>query len=85
MSFGLINQTYTNQTDASLTQWQAFAREVDRLNAAAAKDTSYKLLFMARHAEGYHNAAETHYGTPEWQRHCVLERCAFHVSWRGVC
>jgi broad specificity phosphatase PhoE len=65
-NFGLINQTYTNQSDAGLTQWQAFAAEMDRLNAGAAKGTSYKLLFMARHAEGYHNAAESHYGTPAW-------------------
>ena len=26
----------------------------------------YKLLILARHAEGFHNAAESYYGTPAW-------------------
>ena len=26
----------------------------------------YKLLFIGRHGEGYHNAAESFYGTPAW-------------------
>lgn len=67
-NFGLINQTYTNQSDAGLTQWRAFVAEMDRLSTAATKGTSYTLLFlfMARHAEGYHNAAESHYGTSAW-------------------
>lgn len=26
----------------------------------------YKLLFIGRHGEGYHNAAQTFYGTPAW-------------------
>ena len=27
---------------------------------------AYKVLFLARHGEGFHNAAETYYGTPAW-------------------
>lgn len=26
----------------------------------------YKVLYMGRHGEGYHNTAETYYGTPAW-------------------
>jgi hypothetical protein len=26
----------------------------------------YKVLFMGRHGEGWHNAAESFYGTPAW-------------------
>jgi broad specificity phosphatase PhoE len=26
----------------------------------------YKVLFMGRHGEGYHNVAEAYYGTPAW-------------------
>jgi broad specificity phosphatase PhoE len=66
VNFGLINQTYTGQPASSLTQWQQFAAEVTRLNSEASKSTSYKLLFLGRHAEGYHNAAESYYGTPAW-------------------
>lgn len=28
--------------------------------------THYKLFFLGRHGEGWHNAAETFYGTPAW-------------------
>ncbi|EHY60595.1 putative phosphoglycerate mutase pmu1 [Exophiala dermatitidis] len=67
-NFGLINQSYpTDSKDsASLTQWQRFAQLIDSLNAKAAKNVDYKLLFMGRHGEGWHNAAETFYGTPAW-------------------
>lgn len=68
--FGLINQTYS--TDAAFdkcgrkTQWQKFANYVNTLNKESGDDVTYKLLWMGRHGEGYHNAAETFYGTPAW-------------------
>ncbi|KAK3671297.1 putative phosphoglycerate mutase pmu1 [Recurvomyces mirabilis] len=67
-NFGLINQTYSGTTSstANLTQWQQFQAQVAALNAAAPLNTVYKVLFMGRHGEGYHNAAETFYGTPAW-------------------
>lgn len=70
VNFGLINRTYPADigcnSAANLTQWQMFARQVYGLNEAAPADTVYKLLFMGRHGEGYHNAAQTYYGTPAW-------------------
>ncbi|KAI4124014.1 MAG: hypothetical protein LQ338_005021 [Usnochroma carphineum] len=69
-NFGLINRTYA--TDANYdpagkkTQWQRFANQVFRLNRDAPCGTQYKLLYMGRHGEGYHNAAESYYGTPAW-------------------
>lgn len=39
---------------------------MDLLNAEAGLNTVYKVLFMGRHGEGYHNAAQTFYGTPAW-------------------
>lgn len=53
-------------SSAGKTQWQQFAQVVDSLNANAARGTFYKVLFMGRHGEGYHNAAESYYGTPAW-------------------
>ena len=59
-NFGLINRTYpTTNGLINLTQWQKFSRQVDALNAAAPLNTVYKVLFMGRHGEGYHNAAQT--------------------------
>ncbi|KAI1815948.1 phosphoglycerate mutase-like protein [Poronia punctata] len=69
-NFGLINRPYS--TDGKFdphrnkTQWQRFEHYVETLNAKAGKDTQYKVLFLARHGEGYHNIAESYYGTPAW-------------------
>ena len=69
-NFGLINRTYA--TDASYdpqgkkTQWQRFANQVFGLNRDAPLEVQYKLLFLGRHGEGYHNVAESYYGTPAW-------------------
>ncbi|KAH9835991.1 GPI anchored protein [Teratosphaeria destructans] len=67
-NFGLIKRTYPAGASGTtnLTQWQQFGAQVDYLNANAAVNTVYKVLFMGRHGEGYHNAAETFYGTPAW-------------------
>lgn len=36
------------------------------MNEEADSKSQYKVVFFARHGEGYHNAAETFYGTPAW-------------------
>lgn len=66
-NFGLINRTYTaSSKEGHQTQWQRFERELKRLQREAPEDVEYKLLFMGRHGEGFHNAAEEFYGTPAW-------------------
>ncbi|KAJ5370468.1 phosphoglycerate mutase [Penicillium cataractarum] len=71
VNFGLINRTYP--ADQSLkhngkdfTQWERFYHQVQKLNDESNKDVEYKVLFLGRHGEGWHNAAETYYGTPAW-------------------
>lgn len=69
-NFGLINRSY--ETDSSLdptqakTQWQRFANHVELLNTKSAGNVQYKVLFMGRHGQGWHNVAVTKYGTPAW-------------------
>ncbi|MCJ1430630.1 hypothetical protein MMC29_008548 [Sticta canariensis] len=70
VDFGLIDRAY--DTDAEFdpgnkkTQWQRFEHQVLRLNCQSGKHVQYKLLYMGRHGEGYHNVAEAFYGTPAW-------------------
>ncbi|PQE13800.1 phosphoglycerate mutase protein [Rutstroemia sp. NJR-2017a BVV2] len=54
------------QDDAATTPstFDYFEKYVDSLNKNASHNVNYKVLFMGRHGEGYHNAAETFYGTP---------------------
>ncbi|PNY29543.1 Phosphomutase-like protein 3 [Tolypocladium capitatum] len=71
-NFGLLNRTYPTDGDSDAegceTQWQRFARWVDYLNADCHRSESvrYKVLVMGRHGQGWHNAAESYYGTPAW-------------------
>lgn len=46
-SFGLI--------DKSENRWKNLTRYITDLNKNADKDTTYKLVYIARHGEGYHN------------------------------
>ncbi|KAL7007040.1 putative phosphoglycerate mutase pmu1 [Cystobasidiomycetes sp. EMM_F5] len=50
-SFGLI--------DKSTNAWQNLTSYINNLNAQADSQTAYKLMWMARHGEGWHNYAPT--------------------------
>lgn len=84
-NFGLINRTYPTDTNydpqGKKTQWQRFANQVFRLNRDALHGTKYKLLYMGRHGEGYHNTAETFYGTPAWNCYYSLLEGNGTVNW----
>lgn len=55
-----------NSSTNNLTQWQKFAAHLHSLNEAAPSSVSYKLLFLGRHGEGYHNVIEADVGSPAW-------------------
>lgn len=77
VNYGLLNRTYETDVQfdprGSKTQWQRFENHVKFLNKNADRNTQYKVLLMARHGEGWHNAAETFYGTPAWNVSSLLE------------
>ncbi|KAF1914070.1 histidine phosphatase superfamily, partial [Ampelomyces quisqualis] len=69
-NFGLINRTYPSDPSCpsanSSTQWQRLSHYISTLNKESPKNEQYVLMFMGRHGEGYHNAAESYFGTPAW-------------------
>ncbi|KAI0173438.1 phosphoglycerate mutase-like protein [Hypoxylon sp. FL1284] len=69
-NYGLIDRSYPTDDDfdpdGEKTQWERFEFYVNSLNQDCDPNTQYKVLFMGRHGEGYHNAAESYYGTPAW-------------------
>ncbi|WPH00967.1 Hypothetical protein R9X50_00380100 [Acrodontium crateriforme] len=66
-NFGLIDRTYESDNDSSTgEQWQRFQAFVEHLNKASPPIVLYKVIYLGRHGEGYHNVAEAHYGTKEW-------------------
>jgi hypothetical protein len=70
VNLGLINRTYDADMEYDpkheKTQWQRFEHQVFRLNRDSGRNVQYKVLYMGRHGEGYHNVAEAFYGTPAW-------------------
>ncbi|KAF2000284.1 phosphoglycerate mutase-like protein [Amniculicola lignicola CBS 123094] len=70
-NFGLIDRKYPSDSSYGRdlkhsTQWQRLAHYIDYINKKARNTERYALLFLGRHGEGYHNAAETYFGTPAW-------------------
>ncbi|KAF2440712.1 phosphoglycerate mutase-like protein [Karstenula rhodostoma CBS 690.94] len=68
-NFGLIERKYPSDWTYWLqkpTSWQRLNRYIESLNLKAKHNERYTLLFLGRHGEGYHNAAETYFGTPAW-------------------
>ncbi|BDD60119.1 hypothetical protein MPDQ_001948 [Monascus purpureus] len=81
-NFGLIDRTYPSDKDfdpitlPQTTQWERFEHHVRKLNADAkvsSPPVSYKVLFLARHGEGYHNVAERYYGREAWDSYWSLQ------------
>ncbi|KAL8966097.1 MAG: hypothetical protein Q9197_006182 [Variospora fuerteventurae] len=84
-NFGLINRTYPTDVNydprGKKTQWQRFANQVFRLNRDTPHGTQYRLLYLGRHGEGYHNAAESYHGTPAWNCYYSLLDGNGTVTW----
>jgi broad specificity phosphatase PhoE len=72
-NFGLINRTYPSDpscpSDKKSTQWQRLAHYISTLNKKSPHNERYTLFFLGRHGEGFHNAAESYFGTPAWNCH----------------
>ncbi|KAI9768801.1 MAG: hypothetical protein M1840_004615 [Geoglossum simile] len=72
-NFGLIDRTYDTDRDYDpehkRTQWQRFQHQVFVLNRKSGGDLKYKVLYLGRHGEGYHNVAQSYYGTHAWNCH----------------
>lgn len=52
--------------DESRNRWAKFITHIQQVNQDADSFTSYKVLFLGRHGEGYHNVAEAKYGSKAW-------------------
>ncbi|KAK3303628.1 histidine phosphatase superfamily [Chaetomium strumarium] len=70
---GLIDRPY--DTDEAFDPrrekhaWERFAHYLDHLNTTSAGKAVYKLIYAARHGEGYHNVKEREVGTRAWESH----------------
>jgi hypothetical protein len=60
--------------------WERFAHYLDHLNETGGGKTVYKLLYTARHGQGYHNVKEREVGTALWEVSFLSESMATYHS-----
>ncbi|KDE09689.1 hypothetical protein MVLG_00093 [Microbotryum lychnidis-dioicae p1A1 Lamole] len=72
-SFGLIEQ--------GPNRWHIFHAQIDKLNREADKQTTYKVVYLARHGQGYHNLAESKYGTAAWDAYWSRLETDGNITW----
>ncbi|KAI1463956.1 phosphoglycerate mutase-like protein [Daldinia caldariorum] len=70
-NMGLINRVYG--TDAVFdpkgekSQWERFVHYLESSNKNANDGVQYKLIFLIRHGQGYHNLKEAEVGRQQWE------------------
>jgi hypothetical protein len=68
--FNLIERDYPSDLESdNAPPWIRFTSYVASLNAAAQKaknEEKYKVIFLQRHGEGWHNVMEARVGTKLW-------------------
>lgn len=78
---GLIDQAYpTDKTFDPRREkhgWERFAHYLQHLNESERGKAAYKLVYAARHGEGYHNVKEKEVGTADWEVSKVLNPWKF--------
>ncbi|GAA5980573.1 hypothetical protein JCM10908_001693 [Rhodotorula pacifica] len=72
-SFGLI--------DTSRGRWTNLRDSLTRLNEETNNGTLFKVLFLGRHGQGWHNVAEDHYGSEEWNRYWSKVNTDGNMTW----
>ncbi|RLV93939.1 putative phosphoglycerate mutase [Spathaspora sp. JA1] len=57
---------YSFENMGRLKSWEDIISELQQLNENASDNESYKLIFFARHGQGYHNLVIQKYGLQAW-------------------
>jgi broad specificity phosphatase PhoE len=66
-NFGLIDRSYPTDTPDSPSKiWPRFEAYIRSVASSAQPGESFKVLFLGRHGQGWHNVAESKYGTAAW-------------------
>lgn len=60
---------YFDEHFGKLKPWETILKELDDLNRTSPENEVYKLLFLGRHGQGYHNLANLKYGEKAWNEY----------------
>ncbi|CAO2650114.1 Nn.00g014060.m01.CDS01 [Neocucurbitaria sp. VM-36] len=82
-NFGLINRGYdTDPSDQEgEEQWKRFERYVRTQDEESKEGESFKVLFLGRHGQGWHNVVEAKYGTKAWDCYWSALDGADGITW----
>ncbi|KAJ3551114.1 hypothetical protein NM688_g4921 [Phlebia brevispora] len=80
-TFDVISSDFGLVSSAAPLHWQAFEWTISELNRVAPKDVSYRVLYIARHGEGYHNVAESIYGSVTWDDYWSKINSDGNITW----
>ncbi|KAI5888873.1 phosphoglycerate mutase-like protein [Schizophyllum commune H4-8] len=67
--------------DDSSDRWRKLLSHVHYLNATAEDGALYKLFILGRHGQGYHNLAESKYGTKAWDDYWAKLNGDDEITW----
>ncbi|KAF7313103.1 hypothetical protein MKEN_00996200 [Mycena kentingensis (nom. inval.)] len=67
--------------DASEDRWPKFLASLAHLNETATDGSMYKLFFLGRHGQGYHNLAANKYGKTLWDAHWTKLQGDGEIIW----
>ncbi|KAH7093722.1 histidine phosphatase superfamily [Paraphoma chrysanthemicola] len=81
-NFGLIERKYdTDRPDDKQEQWKRFEKFVRHFASGVKEHESVKVLWLGRHGQGWHNVAESKYGTHAWDCYWSALDGADGITW----
>lgn len=85
-NLSLTERSYPSDTEdgKDKRQWARFAEHIKALNRDSPTNVSYKLLYLTRHGEGYHNKKAAEVGEEEWDvsSHPMYAKAKSHLQTR---
>lgn len=73
----LLTRPYPSddQSGDDIRDWARLARYIEHLNESSPSNVSYKVLYLTRHALGFHNKKHAEVGNDEWNVCCCKAGC----------
>ncbi|PFH53324.1 hypothetical protein AMATHDRAFT_187957 [Amanita thiersii Skay4041] len=67
--------------DESPERWTSFVAQIKKLNDLADARSEYKVFFLGRHGEGFHNFAISKYGSKAWDNYWSKLDTDGEITW----
>ncbi|ODV79356.1 phosphoglycerate mutase [Suhomyces tanzawaensis NRRL Y-17324] len=72
---------YLDEHFGVIGSWDEVVDNLKTLNANAGANERYKILFLARHGQGYHNLAHAKYGNSAWNEYWLKKNGDGTIVW----